>query len=420
MRTPARQKRNAGRRRKAPRAGDRQQRSGFDARRVLAALALAALGVVMSYSATATMALDSDLPPLFLRHVSALGMGLAAALVAALLPAGLWQRAALPLWAGALGLLLLTRLIGIEVNGARRWLEIPGVGLRFQPVEIAKFATLLAVASVLGRRDGHRKLSGRRALGAVLLALPPVGLLLAQPDLGDAVILASLVALLLLVAGTPIRRIILPSLLGLVAFSFYAASKAYVWRRLTAFLDPWRTAHAEGFQLVQSYIAFARGGLFGVGLGNGQQKLAYLPEAHTDFILSVVAEELGLLGVLLVLGVFGLLLYAGTQLARRARDQFDLLLAFGMTSMLALPAVVNSAVVMGMLPTKGLTLPFLSYGRTSLVTCCAAVGVLLGVSRRASAAPHSPDRAGRGRRRLERWTPARVLRPVWPGLMARR
>ena len=162
----------------------------------------------------------------------------------------------------------------------------------------------------------------------------------------------------------------------------YVALRPYALLRWRGFLAPWQNARAEGFQLVQSFVAFGRGGNLGVGIGDGRQKLFYLPEAHTDFVLALVAEELGLLGVLLVLGAFTALLIAGTRIARRAKSRFALLVAFAVTALLTLPAIVNSGVVMGLLPTKGLTLPFLSYGRTSLVVSCAAVGLLLGIARR--------------------------------------
>ena len=148
------------------------------------------------------------------------------------------------------------------------------------------------------------------------------------------------------------------------------------------FLDPYREARGAGWQLVQSYVAFGQGGLLGKGLGNGRQKLDYLPEAHTDFVLALIAEELGLVGVLFVLGGFAALWVAGTRGARRATDRFDLRCAFAMVTLLTIPAFINASVVMGLVPTKGLTLPFLSYGRTSLVVSCFALGILLGVARR--------------------------------------
>jgi cell division protein FtsW len=240
---------------------------------------------------------------------------------------------------------------------------------------------VLVVAAVVARREGHDELSARRAWAAGALALPPIGLLLLQPDLGNAVLLACLVALLLIVAGTRLARLVAPGLVAFLGVTVYVLNNDYARRRILGFIDPWATAEGAGFQLVQSFVAFGRGGLFGTGLGNGQQKLAYLPEVHTDFILSLIAEELGLIGVLVVLGAFAGLLVAGTRIAARAGDRFALLVAFGMTALLTLPAIVNASVVMGMLPTKGLTLPFLSYGRTSLVVCCVSLGLLLGVAR---------------------------------------
>jgi cell division protein FtsW len=307
-------------------------------------------------------------------------------------PIDKWRRAALPLWLISMVLLVLVEFFGVKVNGAQRWLEIPGLGFRFQPVELCKLTTLLLVAAVVARRDGHEELSGTRTLVAAGLTLPPMGLLLLQPDLGNAVLLAGLVGLLLVVAGTRLARLVAPGLIGIVGIGLYVTQNAYAWRRITGFMNPWATSQGEGYQLTQSFVAFGRGGLFGVGLGNGKQKLAYLPEAHTDFVLSLVAEELGLIGVLLVLAGFVGLLLAGSRIAAHARDRFTLLVAYGMTSLLTVPAIINAAVVMGMMPTKGLTLPFLSYGRTSLVMCCVALGLLL------SAARQSASRRPRTRR----------------------
>jgi len=351
---------------------------------LLPALLLASLGVVMSYSTTATLSLDRPIPPLFVQHVGALAFGIAAAFAASRVPMAAWRRVALPLWAASVLLLVLTAAAGVEVNGARRWLAVPGTGMRFQPAEIAKFATLLAVATVVSRRHGHEELSTRRALAAAALALPPMALLIAQPDLGNTLLLAGLVALVLVVGGTRLARLVVPGVMIALGVVLYVARNAYAFRRITGFIDPWAHKLGEGYQLVQSMVAFGRGGLFGVGLGSGQQKLAYLPEAHTDFVLALVAEELGLLGVLLVLGGFAGLLVAGARIARASVRRFDLLAAFAMTALLTVPAIVNASVVMGLLPTKGLTLPFLSYGRTSLIVCCVALGLLLGVAREES------------------------------------
>jgi cell division protein FtsW len=361
---------------------------------IAAAALLIGIGVVMSYSTTATLALDASIPPLFLHHVSALVLGIGLAALCAFVPTEMLRRIALPLWGVSVLFLFATALFGVEVNGAQRWLPLPSLGFRFQPAEIAKCATVLAVASVIARRDGHDELSVRRTLFAGALALPPIILLLGQPDLGNAVLLGCLVALLLVVAGTRLAHLIVPGLIAVAGIVLYIVSHDYARRRITGFMDPWERPLDEGFQLVQSFVAFGRGGLLGVGLGNGQQKLAYLPEAHTDFILSLVAEEAGLIGVFAVLGGFAALLIAGTRVAARARDRFELLVGFGMTALLTLPALINASVVMGLLPTKGLTLPFLSYGRTSLVVSCIALGLLLGVAR-STAAEDAPNRGRR-------------------------
>ena len=225
-----------------------------------------------------------------------------------------------------------------------------------QPGEFAKFAAVLAVAAVLSRRDVRTGVALRRIVAVALLGALPAGLLVLQPDLGNAVLLLGLSGLLLFVAGMDLRLLAAPALVGGVGVAVYVASHDYAWGRVVGFLHPWKTAHEQGYQLVQSFVAFGRGGLLGTGVGGGLQKLHYLPEAHTDFILAVIAEELGLAGVLVVLGAFAALLFAGVRLALRTRQRFAMLLAFGMTALLVVPAVMNCAVVMGLVPTKGLTL----------------------------------------------------------------
>jgi cell division protein FtsW len=210
-----------------------------------------------------------------------------------------------------------------------------------------------------------------------------------------------MVGVLLFVAGTPLRMLSGLGALAMLGCATFVALRPYALARWKGFLAPWQTASGEGFQLVQSFVAFGRGGAFGVGLGDGRQKLSYLPEAHTDFILSVIAEELGLVGVLVVLGAFAALALAGMRIARRAREPFALLVAVGMTSLIVVPAAVNGAVVMGLLPTTGFTLPFLSFGSNSLVVCALAVGILLRIAAR-EAAPRRSGVTGAIARRLVR------------------
>ena len=354
--------------------------SGVDPGIALATGLLIGIGVVMSYSATAALALDASFPPLFFDHLTGLVLGGVAASIAYHLPSSWLRNCAMPFWGFTMALLVATLLFGIEVNGAQRWIALPGV--RFQPGELAKCATLLAVAAWLSRNDDKRELSTRRSIQAACIAIAPAALLLMQPDLGNAVVLVVLSAGLLFIAGTPWPRFVLPGIAGVLIVSAYVVNNAYAWRRILGFLDPFREAQGAGWQLVQSYVAFGQGGFFGQGLGNGRQKLQYLPEVHTDFVLALIAEELGLVGVLLVLGGFAALWVAGTRAARRATDRFDLYVGFAMVTLLTVPAFLNASVVMGLVPTKGLTLPFLSYGRTSLVVSCFALGLLLGVARR--------------------------------------
>jgi len=369
---------------------DAEKPSGIDPGIAIATALLITLGVVMSYSATAALALDSMIPPLFFDHLVGLAIGLAATAIAYRLPVQFIRQMAMPFWILTLMLLAATVTFGIQVNGATRWLEVPGIDFRFQPGELAKCATLLAIATLLSRKDDRREISTRRSIQAAGMALLPAGLLLLQPDLGNAVVLVILCAILLFVAGTPWPRFVLPGIVGVLLIGAYVATNDYAQRRIMGFLDPFGESRGAGWQLVQSYVAFGHGGLIGQGLGNGRQKLEYLPEVHTDFVLALIAEELGLLGVLVVLGAFAALWATGTRVARRAKNRFDLLCGFAMVALLTLPALLNASVVMGLVPTKGLTLPFLSYGRTSLVVSCFALGILLGVAKRN--ASHSSPR----------------------------
>ena len=348
----------------------------------LAVLILTSIGTVAVFSATAPLALEQALPPHFLRHAAAVLLGGLVIVTAARIPLPAWHRLALPLWGASLLLLGATLAVGLSGGGATRWLFVPGLGFAFQPVEFAKLSTVLAVAALLGRRDGRAVVVSRERLAVALaLGLLPAAIAILQPDLGNAVLLIGLTVLLLFVAGADLRPLLAIGALGAVFVAAYTAIRPYALRRVLGFLDPWSRSSAEGFQLVQSFVAFGRGGLHGVGVGDGRQKLFYLPEAHTDFILSVVAEETGLLGVLVVLGAFAALLVAGLRIALAAKQRFALLLAFGMTALLTVPALLNAAVVMGCIPTKGLTLPFLSYGRSSLLVSCLAVGILFAVAR---------------------------------------
>ena len=370
----------------------------WDGAVVASALGLAALGVLMNYSTTAALAIGETLPPLALRHLAGVAAALVCAALAARAPLRVWDRVSLWLWGGTILLLAATALFGVEANGARRWLLIPGVPFAIQAAEPAKLTTALAVAALLSRATPKNLTSLALLQRVALLVAPPVALLLLQPDFGSAVMLCAVVGFVLFAAGLPLRVLALPVVAVVLGGALYIAVRPYAAARVRGFVDPWQSAHAEGFQLVQSFVAFGRGGSFGVGLGNGIQKLSYLPEAHTDFILSVVAEELGLCGVLLVLGAFAALCWAGLRIASRARQPFALLAASACTALIVVPAICNAAVVMGLVPTKGLTLPFLSHGTNSLLCSAIAIGILLRAGREPAGAPQHTHAAASARR----------------------
>jgi len=359
---------------------------------------LTGIGLVMIYSLTAPLAAADAMPPQFSRQLLTLAMSILVLIVALRVPLASWRRLALPLWGVSSLLLLATLFIGIEVNGARRWIELPG--LRFQAAELAKFATVLAVAVLLTEAPS-RKARLKPVIRTVALCVLPVALLLRQPDFGSSLVLCAAVGVLLFAAGTPMRLLVPPGVLAVVGAAIYVTFNPYAQSRLIGFLHPWATATQQGYQVVQSFVAFGRGGLFGVGLGGGRQKLYFLPEVHTDFILAGIAEELGLAGVLVVLGAFSAFVWAGVRIAQRAREPFAGLVAIGMTSLIGIPAAINAGVVMGLLPTTGFTLPFVSYGGNSLLICSLAVGILLRIGA-CEAAPIQPRISGASRRRVGR------------------
>jgi len=359
---------------------------------------LAGIGLVMIYSLTAPRTAASAVPPQFLRQLVALAMSVSLLIGALRVPLAVWRRVALPLWAVSNALLLATLAVGIEVNGARRWIELPG--LRLQAAEFAKFATVLAVA-VLLTATPSRRMRLKPVVCSAALCVLPAALLLLQPDFGSCLVLFAAVGVLLFAAGLPMRSLVPPAAIAIAGAAFYVWLRPYAHTRWIGFLDPWATSSREGFQLVQSFVAFGRGGLFGVGFGGGRQKLYFLPEVHTDFILAGIAEELGLVGVLVVLGAFAGFAWAGTRIAKRAREPFAALVALAMTSLIGIPAAVNAGVVMGLLPTTGFTLPFVSYGGNSLLICSLAVGILLRIGA-CEAAPVQTRISGASRRRIGR------------------
>jgi cell division protein FtsW len=268
--------------------------------------------------------------------------------------------------------------VGVSINGARRWIG-PGQ-LQFQPSELMKLALVLYSATLLARRP--QRVHDLRELAKPLLFVVGAACLLVftQPDLGTAMVIAFTVSALLVAAGIPLRNLamIAGAVLGVVVF--YALIRPYARARLTSFLDPWAHASSSGFQAVQGQIAIGSGGMFGVGPGQSVQKIFYLPEAPTDFILAVIAEELGVVGVCALLFLYGLIAYAGLRAAKMARSLYSALIAVGVTALILSQAILNAFAVLGLAPLTGVPLPFVSYGSSSLIVMLAGMGLLLNVA----------------------------------------
>jgi cell division protein FtsW len=357
----------------------------YDLSLILAAAALAAVGIVMVASSSIAVADGLHVGPFYYltRHLVFLGLGVAACFVIARVElAWLERHAVLFLMAGfALLLLVFVPGIGLRVNGARRWIHLGISG--FQSVEAMKLFVIVYLASYLVR---HRE----KVQGSFFGVIKPLGLalliavmLLAQPDFGSAALLLAVTVGMVWLGGARLRNLAMLGSLAIPALAWAAFSQDYRVKRLTSFLDPWADPFKDGFQLTQALIAIGRGEWLGVGLGGSVQKLFYLPEAHTDFILAVIAEELGFAGIVLVLALFGWLIARGFSIGLRAVERgqrFAGYCAFGVSLMIALQALVSIGVNLGVLPTKGLTLPLISSGGSSVMMTCAAVGLLIRVS----------------------------------------
>ena len=279
----------------------------------------------------------------------------------------------------ALLVLVLIPFLGTQVNGARRWLRVAGFSI--QPGEIAKLSIVLYLASFLVRKEQALVTFSRGMLAPMAVVGLFAGLLLLEPDMGTAVVLTLLLFGLLFLGGARIPHLLVMAVLLLAVAYMLIMQSDYRRRRLLNFLDPWQDPTDAGFQLTQSFVALGNGGLFGVGLGEGRQKLFFLPEAHADFVLALVGEELGFLGTGLLIGLFAVLIVKGFKIAGRAPDAFGRHLAGGVTLLVGIQVLINMSVVSGLLPTKGLTLPFVSYGGSSLIVSLAAIGILLSISR---------------------------------------
>ena len=365
---------------------------------VLVTLGLTAFGLVMVYSATsAPAALGGGDPVFYLKRESIYAaLGVVLLLIASRIDYRTLRHLAPILMLASFGLCLAVLVLGEQVNGARRWL---GVGpLAFQPSELAKLSLAIWASAYLARHRAPQSLKELlRPIGLTTGLL--AGLILLEPDLGTVIAIGIVLGAILVVSGVPLRVLAaggsIAVALGLAAIWFEPYRRA----RLFSFVHPWHDAQGAGFQTLQAIIGFGSGGFFGTGIGQGVAKVNYLPEAHTDMIFATIGEELGLVGAALVIAAYCAFAYAGLRVALRCRDQFGKRLAAGLTTLVCGQALVNLAAVLGLAPLTGITLPFVSYGGSSLVVSLASVGVLLNIAGHGRAASAQvSDRSGRDRR----------------------
>ena len=352
----------------------------------LATLLLVCASVVMVYSASAVLAMDRyQQPPYYFLFkqvtwavlgISLLSLAMRVDYRSLKQPVVIWT--ALGVSVAALALVF----FGPVINGTRRWFAVGGIGV--QPSELAKVSVIIFTAATLERRMD--RIGEVRALAPIALVTSLVcGLIVLEPDFGTAFAVLLIVGVMVFAAGLPYRYLAGLTLVMAPLLFVVLASADYRRRRLFAFLDPWADPQGDGFQIIQSQIAVGTGGLFGQGLMAGVQKLFYLPAPHTDFIYAVIAEETGLLGATAVLLCFGVIIWRGLRITMAAPDQFGAFLALGFTMMVALQAFVNISVVLGLMPTKGIPLPFVSSGGSSLLISLLGMGILLNVSQHATA-----------------------------------
>lgn len=368
---------------KPAQAADAEDSTRWDIWLLADVLVLVGFGLVMLYSASAVMAADKFGDDLFLvkSQLQKVTLGVFALFVGLRLDYRWYKRLVYPILAVTIIMLGLVMIPGVGTvqNGARRWFSI--AGMSFQPAEVAKIAAIMFLAySVSKKGEQMDKFSVAFIPHLTVIGLM-VGLLMQQPDFGSSVILLTMMGVLLFVSGARFIYLGGFGLAGGVLAYFAITSRAYRMERVRAFLDPFQYRTGIGYQISESLISIGSAGLTGRGLGNGTGKLGYVPEMWNDFIGTIVAEELGLAGVVLLVGLFMFFLWRGAKIAFEARDDFGRYLAFGLTALVGIQAVANLCVVTGLLPNKGLTLPFISFGGSSMIMALFSVGVLLNISK---------------------------------------
>ncbi|MCP4679945.1 MAG: putative lipid II flippase FtsW [Deltaproteobacteria bacterium] len=356
--------------------------SGIDRTLFVSVILLLGLGIVMVYSASAVRAAHEQNDPAFflIRQTIYAVVGITVMLIGACIDYNIYKKFIYPFFGLAIiGLILCHTPIGRTVNGASRWI---GVGpVNFQPSEAVKLALVLWLSYSLAKKSDKIKSFSVGFLPHLLVPGFVIVLCLLQPDFGTSVVLAIVTFTLLFVAGAKLGYMML-ACMGAAPIAYYlVAGSEYRLNRILAFLDPISNRYEHGYQLTQSLFGFGAGGLWGVGLGDGLQKLFFLPEAHNDFVASIIAEELGAVGVWLMLTIYCVVVARGVMIALRAPDEFGTYVGFGITVLIGVQVLANLGVTMGLLPTKGLNLPFISYGGSSLVMSLFAIGVMLNISR---------------------------------------
>lgn len=346
-------------------------------------LLLTGIGIIMVCSASYALATkEFGNAYHFVKRQALFGLaGITVLLLCRQLRFQLWRKLVYFLLGIALLMLIAIHISGFghSAGGATRWLRLGP--LSFQPSEFARFAIITYMAYSLSKKQ-EEKTIGQLEIGFVphfIVLVFFIGLIMYQPDFGSAAILAIITWLMMFVGGVRLKHLILPLAAFLPLLAWLMLTAEYRVKRLMAFWNPWESPQGDGYQITQSLIAFGTGGIWGKGWGNGYQKLFYLPEPHTDFIFSVIGEELGLIGVLFILSLYATILYSGISIANHTKDRFGSLLAMGLTIAISLQACINMGVALSLLPTKGLTLPLLSYGGTSLLLNMASIGILMNI-----------------------------------------
>lgn len=360
-----------------------KKRVAMDHTLLIVTITLALVGLVMVFSASAIVAGNRfhDSGFFLKRQLAWLTFGFLLLHLASRIDYVWWKRLSIPLLACAAALLVMVLIpsLGVAAKGARRWLRLGPVSI--QPAEVVKLIAVLYLAAYLAKKEEKITIFASGLLPALIVIGLLCGLVLLEPDLGTVVVIGLVTVGLLFLGGAKLSHLLTLGLCAVPVVLALVLGSSYRRQRLLTFLAPWKEASDAGFQITQSFLAFGSGGLFGVGLGEGKQKLFFLPEAHTDFVLALVGEELGLIGTGAIVLLFALFVVRGFQIAARARMPFGRYLGMGITLLIGIQALVNACVVTGLLPTKGLTLPFVSYGGSSLVVSLVGVGILLNISR---------------------------------------